>query len=106
MYIADTGNRRIVRYRMDTGAVEFLGEGLLRQPTGVCVAHDGRIFVADYGGAVVVLSNSGDAVLSTITKPETVLYGAPPLTNRKSGCGQFRQSVCYQRRDPRRYFAV
>ncbi|KLU39578.1 MAG: YIP1 family protein [Limnochordia bacterium] len=77
MYIADTGNRRIVRYRMDTGAVEFLGEGLLRQPTGVCVAHDGRIFVADYGAsAVVVLSNSGDAVLSTITKPETVLYGA------------------------------
>ena len=77
MYIADAGNRRVVRYQMDSGIVEFLGEGVLKQPTGVCVAKDGRIFVADYGAsAIVVLDPDGKNVLAAIGRPDSVLYGA------------------------------
>lgn len=77
MYISDAGNRRVVRYQMDSGIVEFLGEGVLKQPTGVCVAKDGRIFVADYGAsAIVVLDPDGKNVLAAIGRPDSVLYGA------------------------------
>lgn len=77
MYIADAANRRIVRYQMNSGSVEFLGEGLLKQPTGVCVATDGRIFIADYGAsAIVVLNPAGTDVLDTIGRPDSALYGA------------------------------
>ncbi|MCK9526722.1 MAG: hypothetical protein M0R49_12460, partial [Limnochordia bacterium] len=77
MYIADAGNRRIVRYQMDSGLVEFLGEGILKQPTGVCVTRDGRIFIADYGAsAIVVLNRAGTDVLHTIQRPSAALYGA------------------------------
>lgn len=77
MYIADTGNQRIVRYRMDTGLVEFLGEGMLRQPTGVCVSEDGRIFVADYGAStVVILDLNRPEEVVTIGRPDSALYGS------------------------------
>lgn len=77
MYIADTGNARIVRFEMDTGRVDFLGVGILKQPTGVCVGKDGRIFVADYQAkAIVILDPCGDAISQTIGRPDALLYGA------------------------------
>lgn len=77
MYIADTGNNRLVRYQLDEGDVAFLGLGVLNQPTGVAVANDGRIFVADYGSSsVVILDAEGTNVVGTIRRPASVLYGA------------------------------
>jgi tetratricopeptide (TPR) repeat protein len=76
MYIADTGNKRLVRFQMESGKVDFLGVGLLKQPTGVSVFGDGRIVVADYGArAILILNPDGDKVLQTIGRPDALLYG-------------------------------
>lgn len=77
MYIADTGNNRLVRYELAEGDVAFLGLGVLNQPTGVAVASNGRIFVADYGSSsVVILDAAGTKVIGTIRRPASALYGA------------------------------
>lgn len=85
MYIADTGNRRIVRFQMDTGQVDFLGVGLLQQPTGVSVLADGRAVVADYGArAIVILNQDGNEVVQTIGRPDALLFGeSTPYKPRK-----------------------
>ena len=49
VYIADTGNARIVKYSLKTDVVSVIGEGLLSQPTGVHVGFDGSLYVADFG---------------------------------------------------------
>ena len=49
VYIADTGNARIVKYSLRTDVVSVIGEGLLNQPTGVHVGFDGSLYVADFG---------------------------------------------------------
>jgi len=49
VYIADTGNARIVKYSLRTDVVTVIGEGLLNQPTGVHVGFDGSLYVADFG---------------------------------------------------------
>ena len=89
LYIADTGTGRIVRVNLADGSILSLGGGTLSRPTGVAVAADGRIFVADYGAdAVVVLSPEGD-VLQTLTRPETVLYGRSPYKPRRVDVDSF-----------------
>ena len=49
VYIADTGNARIVKYSLRTDVVSVIGEDLLNQPTGVHVGFDGSLYVADFG---------------------------------------------------------
>jgi tetratricopeptide (TPR) repeat protein len=49
VYIADTGNARVVKYSLRTDVVSVIGEGLLNQPTGVHVGFDGSLYVADFG---------------------------------------------------------
>ena len=83
MYIADTGNGRIVRYDMASGNVHFLGETELTQPTGVAVAADRRIFVADYGAEQIVILSENGAVLQRIARPEALFYGRSTYKPRK-----------------------
>ncbi|GHV42574.1 hypothetical protein FACS189490_11830 [Clostridia bacterium] len=85
LYIADSGNGRIVKYIPSTGEYAAFGEGELKRPTDVVVLKDGRVAVADYdAGQIVVFENSiGGAVLSRIGRPEDVLYGASPYKPRK-----------------------
>lgn len=78
LYIADGGNGRIVRYELETGNLSYYGRGELKNPTGVAVSKDGRIFVADYGTSeIVVLSRDGE-VLMRIQRPEDIFYGTSP----------------------------
>lgn len=76
MYIADTGNSRIVKYHMTTGRVDFLGEAYLSQPMGVCVSDNGTVYIADYGKCeIIILTATGD-LLDTIPRPQNQIYGA------------------------------
>lgn len=78
LYIADGGNGRIVRYELESGNLSYYGQGELKNPTGVAVSMDGRIFVADYGASeIVVLSQQGE-VLMRIQRPEDIFYGSSP----------------------------
>ncbi len=49
VYVADTGNSRIIKYSLQTNQSEIIGEGLLDIPMGVHVDKDGAVYVADYG---------------------------------------------------------
>lgn len=75
MYIADTGNARIIRFHMATGEVTFYGEGVLSAPTGICVNGDGDMYIADYGKSeIIVISQAGEHI-RTIGRPQEQLYG-------------------------------
>ncbi|PKK96990.1 MAG: hypothetical protein CVV58_03545 [Tenericutes bacterium HGW-Tenericutes-3] len=49
VYIADTGNSRIIKYSLRNDVVTIIGDGILDQPTGVHVGLDGSLYVADFG---------------------------------------------------------
>ncbi|MFA6801568.1 MAG: YIP1 family protein, partial [Acholeplasmataceae bacterium] len=49
VYIADTGNSRIIKYSLQDNESQVIGVGILDQPKGVHVSSDGSVYVADYG---------------------------------------------------------
>ena len=76
LYVADTGNGRIVCQDLESGEIHSLGEGILSSPTGVFVTEDGLIYVADAVlGAVVVLDEEGQEV-RRYERPESTVFGA------------------------------
>jgi len=82
-YIADTGNGRIVRCDRSNGMLFHLGIGELKRPTGVAVANDGRVFVADYGAEQIVVLSPEGKVLQRIGRPEDLFYGKSRYMPRK-----------------------
>lgn len=48
MYIADTGNSRILVVK-DKVELKSIGENILQSPSGVFVNDEGQVYVADYG---------------------------------------------------------
>lgn len=49
IYVADTGNSRIIRYDLENDLVLSFGEDILNRPTGVHVDIEGNVYVADFG---------------------------------------------------------
>lgn len=49
IYIADTGNSRIIKYDLEDDTVASFGTGILSKPNGVCVDSEGSVYVADFG---------------------------------------------------------
>lgn len=75
LYIADTGNGRIVVQDLTTGEMGSLGEGILQSPTGVCVTDDGTVYVADNGAAAVLKLGADGRLLGTYGRPEEATFG-------------------------------
>jgi len=76
IYVADTGNSRILVGNIDGELIRIIGEGTLVTPKGVCVTDDGNVFVADRdAGAVFEFSNDGE-LINTYTRPDSPLYGS------------------------------
>ena len=75
LYVCDTKNARIVAGTPEGELVAIIGEGALQSPTGLCIASDGHILVADKGlGQVVEFDGQGRPV-RTFSRPEEPLYG-------------------------------
>jgi outer membrane protein assembly factor BamB len=75
LYVADTGNKRIVVVTTRGEFVRALGEGLLDTPRGVFVDEAGLIYVADENReSVLVLSPDGD-LLREYKRPNHPLFG-------------------------------
>lgn len=83
LYIADSGNRRIVIYALDTGDITTFGEAELKKPTGITVAADGTVYVADYGAEQVVVFSADHTLTQTIQRPTVPYYGASPYKPQK-----------------------
>lgn len=74
IYVADTGNGRIVR--LDNFEVaQSYGEGVLDNPTGIFVDDEGVMYVADAGlGEIFILGPGGD-VINHFGRPSEPLFG-------------------------------
>lgn len=75
LYIADSGNSRILVSDLEGNLINIIGEGLLVNPCGVYVTDNGNVYVADRDAqAVFVFSNDGE-LLKKYIRPDHPLYG-------------------------------
>ena len=76
LYIADTGNNRVLKLDKDYNLVAIYknGEwGRLSSPHGVYVAEDYSLYIADTGNNRILHLDAAGNLLKTFTKPETDL---------------------------------
>lgn len=75
LYIADTGNKRVIRYDIASGQVAgILESGEMSSPRGVYVTEDGDIYVADTGAKAVLIFNRDFELLNKLTRPEAPIF--------------------------------
>ncbi len=76
IYIADSGNKRILVSDLEGNYIKTVGEGDLTKPTGIFVTEDKTLYVADKDGKKVVVYDNNDVKIAEYTKPDHPLYGA------------------------------
>lgn len=76
LYIADTGNSRIVKYNIDQGAVTLtIEDKVLKSPRGVFVTEDGNIYVADSKAAAVHRFDNEGILIESFERPTETAFG-------------------------------
>ncbi len=75
IYVADTGNARVLVGDLNGNLIKIIGEGILSSPRCVYVTEDGNIYVGDYNLKEVVVFDSEGTVIAEYGKPDSPLYG-------------------------------
>ena len=75
IYVADTGNKRVVKFNMDTGVGTILLEGF-SQPTGIHVNDLGELYVADKVDRVIYHYDAEMTLLQTYGRPNQAIFGS------------------------------
>lgn len=75
LYIADTGNARVLKSTLEGVLVQEIGTEVLKYPRGVFVTAQGQVYVADTRGKAVYLFGRDGALLQQFVRPESPLYG-------------------------------
>lgn len=75
LYIADSGNARIVVGTLDGDLVKTIGEGTLVNPRGVFVTENMHVYVADRDAQMVFEFDENGRVVNSYGKPDNPLYG-------------------------------
>ncbi|HCJ41091.1 MAG TPA: hypothetical protein DHV89_06040 [Ruminococcus sp.] len=73
IYIADSGNARIVVGTPDGGLVKVIGQGTLKDPRGVYVTENGDVYVADRDAGKIFIFGSDGALINEYGKPKSPL---------------------------------
>jgi DNA-binding beta-propeller fold protein YncE len=76
LYIADTGNGRILKLDSDFQVIGEFGQGILQSPSGLVVDEDGTLYVADSGKNAVVILDGKGSLLKEFGRPSEPLFGA------------------------------
>jgi DNA-binding beta-propeller fold protein YncE len=76
LYIADTGNGRIVRLNANFEVTAEFGVDVLTTPTGVFVDDAGTVFVTDAGTNMVYMFDAQGALVNSFGRPTEPLFGA------------------------------
>ncbi|MFD1953885.1 SMP-30/gluconolactonase/LRE family protein [Paenibacillus thailandensis] len=73
IYVADTGNNRIVHFAADGAFIRFIApeDDPLSNPQGVFVTEDGHIYVADTGNKRIVKLDPEGRLLQTFGVPDS-----------------------------------
>jgi tetratricopeptide (TPR) repeat protein len=74
LFIADTGNGRIVKFQ-NFEPVATYGEDILQSPTGLFVDDKGTLYVVDSQLNAIVIFDKDGAVLKQFGRPSEPLYG-------------------------------
>lgn len=75
IYVADTGNSRIVVINNETKKISQIGLGVLDQPTGIFVSENNDIYVADYGNEAIYVFKKDGTLQNSFKKPDSLLLG-------------------------------
>lgn len=75
IYIADSGNKRIVVGDLNGELVQIIGTDILKNPMGVYVTKDKQVYVADRDAEAVYIFDADGTLVKTYTKPTSPLYG-------------------------------
>lgn len=75
LYIADTGNKRVLVLDPVRQLTKEIGVGILNQPQGVAADDAGRIYVADYANNAVYRFSAAGELELTFERPTSALYG-------------------------------
>lgn len=75
LYIADTGNKRVVKYDIKKGTVAAIVEcSEFSSPSGVYVTEEGMLYVADTGAKKVLVFDKGLNLVKTFGKPTAPIF--------------------------------
>lgn len=84
MFIADTGNARIVKYNIDTDeVVDSFKYDEFQSPKGICVTLEGDVYVADSKAKAVFVFDKDWNLIRKITRPEVPAFGETPFEPAK-----------------------
>jgi outer membrane protein assembly factor BamB len=75
VYVADTGNGRIVKLDAEFEIAAELGVDLLQTPTGLFVDDEGTIYVTDAGRNTVVILDQNGELIREFGRPSEPLFG-------------------------------
>lgn len=75
IYIADTGNKRIIVSTTDGEYVKELGNDVLQYPSGVYVTEDDSIYVADRDANMVYVFDQEGNIINSYGRPDSIMYG-------------------------------
>lgn len=76
LYIADTGNGRILKIERNLASVQVIGESQLIRPTGIYVDSDDYIYVTDFETSVIYKFNSNGQAIKNYTRPTEPMFGS------------------------------
>ena len=84
MYIADTGNMRIVKYDISRGIyMEEFSHPEFQAPKGIYVTADGTIYVADSKAKAVFVFDQDWKLLKKLERPQVPAFGDTPFDPAK-----------------------
>ena len=76
IYIADTGNGRVLISDLQTGQYRTVGEGVLSEPTGLWITDEGLVYVADRGLSQVMVFAEDGSLLRAYGRPQEPTFGS------------------------------
>ena len=75
MYVADTGNSRVIAYSMSDGSYSVIGEDIFTYPCGIFADDSGKLYVADMKAPAVYIFSEDGKLEQTISRPDSYLFG-------------------------------
>ena len=83
IYVADTGNARIVIINRDTLETDIFKYEEFVAPSGIFVAKDKTLYVADPNAEAIFIFSPDGELLRKISRPESVIFGKESMYQPK-----------------------